>query len=500
MSQDLLYSLGLDITDFKTSAQAADEQAKSIKRGLGDLKTVITAGGVGTAVIGFFRSVVQQAMEAKGVMDENTAAVQRFGRAWADTGTVSRSWGAQVLGTINRIGEGFGLLARMQIEGGQGFFGRLLNGDLSGALGAYGKAVADVRREHARDVELSKQEAILAQEKLKHATEDKRLREEAARITQQENAWALKNLTAQERVNQLANEYTAIERQLAAFQGTALERRAKENELRTAGLALLNAQDTLLKEQADNEKKAADAARDAARDKERTLDEQAKKNEQIAALRLKGVDQLNEAEKLQLELLEGRITKRQIEAEIALLLARGVENLTEEEKRRLGVLSNVTPVIKGQTEELEKQKKIMQQIAAFASAMAGRGGAQLNDADSDALKELLRRNRETILEQQARIPLASEAGRLYAQSDIGRLQRENQNIQRELAFRRQFERDVQLGGEDRARRNFGGDPLAFDEVFSRLTGQFEKQDETNDLLERLNRKLDAGIEVRPIGG
>jgi len=484
MSADLFYSLGLDVTDFKAGARAANEQADEIKKGLRNFKDVIGAGGVGFAVLGFFRAVVTHARESKGAVDENTAAVQRFGAAMEQNKKEALGWGAQFLGTLNRVGEILGLIGRMQIEGGQGFWKSLLSGDVSAALGSYKKAYTDVTREHQRDVELSKEEIRIAAEKQQYAAEDKRLRDEATRLNEQERSYWLANLTSQERVNQLANEYAAINRQLADFQGTALERREKENDLRKTGLALLQANHDLIKENAQKEKESAADAKRAAADREKFLDDQAKKNEEIAKLQLKGTENLTDAEKVQLEILTGKLDKRKAEAEIALLLAKGVENLTDEEKKRLAALT-------GQTAQITKQLEKVKEQAAVIMSMNVRGFKQFGEAEDDALRDLIAKSNSQI--QRNQILLSTSPDSLTTRMDIARLQQEAANAAQELAFRRNFERDLELGGEERARRNFKGDPLQFEEVLQRMTNQWQKQDKTNQLLEKNNLHLQAGF-------
>jgi len=117
MSSDLLYSLGLDITDFKTSAKASKEAADDIKQGFKGFKDVLAAGGVSTAVLGFFSSVIDYAQQAKGPIDENTAAVRRFGTALDEGKKTAQSWGVQFLGTLNQAGERLGLMFDSWIMG-----------------------------------------------------------------------------------------------------------------------------------------------------------------------------------------------------------------------------------------------------------------------------------------------------------------------------------------------------------------------------------------------
>lgn len=483
---DLLYTLGLDITEFKTSARAANEQADDIKRSLRNFKDVIGVGGVGVAVLGFFRSVVQHAMEAKGAVDENTAAVQRFGAAIEQNKGTLMNWGAQALGTLNRVGEVIGLGLRVQIEAVTNAWDRLKSGDFKGAMGMdpIRKAYQDVVREHQRDVELSKEEARLNAEKVQAATRDKQLREEANRLTQQEHDLRLKSLTAQERVNQLGNEYWAKVRELATFEGNALDRREKENAVRKAGIVLLQAQQDLVKDTAETEKDAAQAAKQAAAEKKRAQEDELQRVEEATRLRLKGVENLTAAEKVQLEILEGRLTKESRLAEIKLLSAKLTDGtITPAEKERLAALV-------GQTVEMEKQVSLLEAQVKITKALNVRGFDQFEDASDEALQALIRKNQSAISRNNALMFSQGNMGNLTTNWDNARLQQEAANAKQELQFRQQLRRNINIGGEDFARSQFSGDPLLFDEVLQRVTGTWDRQDKTNDLLEKTNRKLD----------
>ena len=82
---------------------------------------------------------------------------------------------------------------------------------------------------------------------------------------------------------------------------------------------------------------------------------------------------------------------------------------------------------------------------------------------------------------------------LTTRMDIARLQQERANAQQELAFRRTTKRDYEIGGEDYARSRFQGNPLLFDDILARLRGNWDKQDETNDLLKKQKLTLEAGF-------
>lgn len=493
MNNDLEYSLGLNVTGFKASAGVVDEQTKALKRGFEGFRDVITFGGVGLIVLDFFRDVVSYAQNASGAIDENTAAVKRFADGLDETRQGSLSWGAQILGVINRSGEGLGLLTRTGIEATEkGFWGSLIRGDISSSLTAIKGAFDDVRSAHQRDVEVSKEEVRVESLKAKYGEDNKRILAETSRLAQQERDFRLSTLTRQERVNQLTNEHLELQRQLSAFEGDAVPRRDLENKTRAAGLALLRAQHDLLKENEQGEKQAAAAAKQAAADREKFLNEEAKRVKEIAALRLKGVENLTTAERLQLDLLEGRVKQRDLEHEAQQLLLKGVEMLTDVERERLALLTGQTVEMKKQNDELKEQEKTVIGINV-------RGFNQFKQASEEALQALIdqsksqiQRIKESLFTQGA---LDSFTGRL----DIARLQQEIANARQELEFRQSLQRDLALGGEDFARRNFRGDALAFDEVLQRVAGNWSRQDETNQQLQTLNRQLRDGIDVRPVG-
>jgi len=276
MSSDLLYSLGLDITDFKTSAKASKESADDIKQGFKGLKDVLAAGGVATAVLGFFSQVVDYAQQASGKLDENTAAVKRFGDAIDANKKEVLGWGAQLLGFLNRAGEGWGLLIRGFIDG-----------------------FDEVKKSNQEERE-STAAAIAAREALNAAAARRNaIAAERKKLEQEFNALADQGLTKQETYNNLVQNARAEREKLGTLQKGSLDYQEQENRFKAASNAMLKARKDLDKEQSDEEKKrTAELAK-----QQKLLDEQkSKKGETVAVAKV----QLATEEEITAELMRQR--------------------------------------------------------------------------------------------------------------------------------------------------------------------------------------------------
>lgn len=101
----LLAKLGLNTSEFRAGIRDATDKAKDFKRSWSDLGVLFAAGGILTAVVGFFRAVVNHAQEAKGELDENTAAVRRFSEYFSNAKNYVLELGAGLLGVVTRTVE-----------------------------------------------------------------------------------------------------------------------------------------------------------------------------------------------------------------------------------------------------------------------------------------------------------------------------------------------------------------------------------------------------------
>ena len=82
--------LGLKPEGFKAGIKQASDATKSFEKDWKNLGKIFSAGGLVYLVTGFFRTIIDHAKEASTSVDENTAAVRRFGSRWPRPRT--RSW------------------------------------------------------------------------------------------------------------------------------------------------------------------------------------------------------------------------------------------------------------------------------------------------------------------------------------------------------------------------------------------------------------------------
>ena len=240
MSSDLLYSLGLDITDFKTSAKASKESADDIKKSFKGLKDVLAAGGVATAVLGFFSQVVDYAQNSKGKLDENTAAVKRFGDAIDQAKDLSLKAGTLVLGTFNRLGEAIGEAINIAR------FGWSQWAKDQDALAASAAAAEAAERS-------------LADAKKKNGAEFEKITTSLINLKKQEQDLSLQGITAQETYNKNYQAYLDLIVKQANFSGPEIERRRLELQIAEAHLDTGKARLAVDKEAAAEAKKNAEA-------------------------------------------------------------------------------------------------------------------------------------------------------------------------------------------------------------------------------------------------
>ena len=240
MSSDLLYSLGLDITDFKTSAKASKESADDIKKSFKGLKDVLAAGGVATAVLGFFSQVVDYAQNSKGKLDENTAAVKRFGDAIDQAKDLSLKAGTLVLGTFNRLGEAIGEAINIARFG-------------------WSQWAKDQDALAASTAAAEAAERSLADAKKKNGAEFEKITAGLINLKKQEQDLSLQGITAQETYNKNYQAYLDLIVKQANFSGPEIDRRRLELQIAEAHLDTGKARLAVDKEAATEAKKNAEA-------------------------------------------------------------------------------------------------------------------------------------------------------------------------------------------------------------------------------------------------
>ena len=428
MSNDLLFSIGLDVSDLKTSAKAAKEQADEIKKGFKGFKDVLEAGGVAAAVYSFFNSVIDYAKQSKEAMDPNIAAVKQFGDGLAGIKEGALKLGVIAVGAFNRLGDAIGEAIKIARDGWSAW--------------AKGEEQLEATAAAAAAAEKSLAEAK------KHADEFKKITEALVEVKKQEAALALQGITKQETLNNLTNDYLRIGIQLANGGQDALTRRKLELDLAQAHLAMGKAE-------LDVKKEDASLAEKADKEAEKSLDEQIKQFNALGEVKQKQL--AYERSKLSVEEQSQLLTTERYQLE-KLLLDKNISMTKETETRnrllevtkqldqfaadnageRLATEQAITEQKKAQVEIISSGPGYQSQSTAALQGQRARVASNLSDAE---FNDVLGANR-------------SPFGTLHDAS-IEQFRNQLAKIDAELALRRTVQNYSARYGEDAAVRQYG---------------------------------------------
>lgn len=275
------------------------------------------------------------------------------------------------------------------------------------------------------------------------------------------------------------------------IRGNAAEKQTRQDLLET--LKTINQAKETQKARADQTKRVAEAEREALR----AIKEEAEIIEKLANAKKK-LDDLDRDARLKKMTDDQRLValakeKQAVEIEIAkytkmtadgyTLTVFGTEDLIGLKERQRDIEKEITET----TEEKAKaEKEITGEIKAQMGLIAGIGGGkQFNDASDAALEEVIRRNNA----RTQQVNTGANGYGIAQQLELARLNLETANAQKELATRRQYSDTLSRpGGLDQARRNFQGDPLAFDSFISQI------QNKTPDPKDAALKGIDDGIQ------
>jgi hypothetical protein len=415
--------LGLNTSTFSQRLNAAQGDAKNVKRDWGDFKDLVGAAGFGAAAISFFNFAIEGARNSKDATDKNAEAVRNFADGLDGMKSKAQGLAVALVGGLNRLGEAAGE-----------YYGNMLG--LNDAT-AENVALVESTAKAAAEAERS-----LAESK-KHAEEFKAITKQLADIDAKREEQRFKALTDQERMNELENKLMEINRAKQQWNLSAIEQRRLELQYSQTSLALEAERTAYFKKQTeasekakeaehaaymqtlDSQKKIAVLNREIAMlqsainnsvtseaDKQRLIErlkarqvelgkenaavtkEQRKQveelekasrlsgNEQLElfVLEYKGLTALTEQERVRYDQLKLMEKEKKLQVKIDELASKGVENLTAEEKARLaqlmfqkgvldeqiqalmeilGLINKVNVASGVVTKELDKQKQIL---------------------------------------------------------------------------------------------------------------------------------------------
>ena len=513
MGEEMLLRLGLRIDGFQANRKKATDETKEFQKNWQDMGKVIGAGGLTAAVVSFFRTAIDHARDAKTAQTEHTAAVREFGDGIDYLTGKAKDSAVFVTGTFNKLGSAIGEAINIARQG----------------WGAWAEGQDKL---DATAAAAERAEKALAETK-KHAAEFNQISAKLKAAEEQRHDILLKGLTAQERVNQLANELAVAEKKLAESSGNALEQRRAQLEVETKKNDLLTAQNDLTKQQAD-ERKKSDAEAEKSRERLAQLDEKAEaflrselsargqlnalRNDEldlqlqlreldqnsveyaeafnrlldvrgqlgqaekkvaeetrdIAALMLKGEENLTALEKEKLALLRGETTERRQQEELSRLLEIGVANLTDAERKRLQVLI-------GQTAEQQKQTAAVAERVNLELRRVGAGNGDLSDRQ---LTEKIDNLKQDIFN---RTLWMRDNGVSY-DPFLGFNQSQLDTAQRESDLRSRARALVPKLGESTTQTILGVDAAEFERILKYVTAP-DAAKESKDLLKSIDRQL-----------
>lgn len=255
MSDDLSYSLGLQIENFQQGAHEAIAQTREIHHELRGIRTAIEAGGVGVIAISFLRDVADWAEKSGDKLDSNVQALIRWKHAAADGGDAIKGFAAGLIGPIIKAGEGLGMMLRGIYEG-------VHNPSSTKSplqmLKNIAQAWKDIGAAEFTSQALDQQQLTDGANRTKQLDEQaaklKEIRAEAAKLGQADMDYNFSQLSTAQQLNQLLSIRKLIESDLANFKGKEPDREKLINELTANGTEIAKTRDKLAKEGVKTEK------------------------------------------------------------------------------------------------------------------------------------------------------------------------------------------------------------------------------------------------------
>jgi hypothetical protein len=461
----ILLALGLKTDGFAAGLKDVKDQTKSLKSEWKGLKDVMIVAGPALAMLGFFRSMIEHAREAKGAIDENTQSVRNLGDGWDYLVKGAKDFGVQAVGLLARVGENLVDMTRYAWNGADAFEAE------AAALKQSEEGVARMAKNQI-EANAHRAEFLKITEQLK-SIEEKRVDLARGELNvSQAFGYAYINLLETKRK---LNELSQGEKTLTEFN---LQQRQLTIDVAKAQLLYEQASLAVGKDQREiNAKGFAEdlkwvKAQDAASQKhkeylfnQKFLTEQiADLQKQESTLKKKAVgDSVKQVEldAVRVKLAEARLT---LEEQIAVAVA------------------NARKEAQTQVDLAKLNAKITADFMAQLY-MGGHSSQDIQRSSDAALKDLLQKNNaEANKLQQAD---AGNAFHFGSSIDIQRLQNENTRIKAELELRSDIRKGVDFYGVEGARKNFKGDPLVYDKLVDEFTRTQDRTDKTNQLLSDL---------------
>ncbi len=358
-----LLDANAQVKAFKKAGESTEDeglmgQLKGIKNSFRNFKDLLAAGGIATAVVGFFRLAIDRAEELKGELNANAEAVRGFADGLKAAKDVAGNFAVLVIGTFNRLGEAIGetvnIVRSFITNGTQGFEVWARTQD----------AIANT----ARDAAIA--EKNLADARKKNGAEFEAITKNLADLEKKSQEQKLKGITNDETQLNLIGRMWELQAKLRDSETSAIEKRRTQLEIAKTQLALDEVTLSVKKEEAAATKKnteemekqwetarkeAADLAKRKALSQEQEIE--------IFVLQQKNAATLTKADRDRLAVLMLQREEKAKQVQIEDLLQKKItEGLSPEETKVLGELLK-------QTTELQKQIIAKQLLANVATTV-----------------------------------------------------------------------------------------------------------------------------------
>ncbi len=485
------FKLFADASQFQRELKEATESAKNVQRGLKDIGVniggLLGIGAVTNAFLSTVNAAQQLRDEAEKVgraVDSSVDSVARLGDSLDMLKNGARDVGIATLGTFTKIGEEIGDMWLWVFEG-QSMQSIKANAKISKDAEDTLKKIAEANENRAQKIADADERLAKAQREnaIKRAGDEDKLNAllgEQMRIQEEINKTGKNTVKARELQIESENNITAIVTERDRIAKKAIEDQAKAD-----------------KEAEKNQKELADAQAKFDERREKAADK-------LAELRFKALsdeEKVNVLAKQELELREA----------VAALKAGGVDSteaelmLLEKQNELIGAQEQLRQranksakdgydAAKMARVEAEGALKAMGDIITAQFNLRRSEGAISGASDSE-LREFIKRTRERI----AAIDQVPMSGAEQVSGGFGRkfekipLTSDLNRALEELKLRESLRTTFRLGGEEMARSNFKGDPLAFDQLAQRFVTDSrttqEIQKEQTDQLRDLNARL-----------
>lgn len=474
--------LGLKPEGFRAGLKRARDDTKGFEADWKSLKKIFAAGGIATLALGFLKSFASDAQAARDELVRMGEPIPRTTRALAELGDAMERFKALASISVGYVAAGWQDLFNLIASGINRVRGISESQENERMAGFAAAEAGEKRLQKARE-DNSPEKIAAAEKRLADTRRDGAF--QAADNEGKMNILLEENIRLRELVNTTgehsikgAEARIALEKNLVEIRKVnaditkdeATDQKKIDDEVRKRW-------DEMIRHEKDREsmrdrlKKAQFERLDLEKQIEVLSQNQSALEKNIADAKLQHVDTLA----LEVQQAENLVTLDAKRAEYATFIADEAARAAAKKAKEVEVARTLKEL---------NDKSYADTIAAMTQS--GLDREQLRTANDKTLQEILRRKQGNLTS------LGAAGGSLsFDDNYFGRIKLQNEinELKAQLDYNAGLRRDFSTGGEFRARRNFKGDPFQFEEALQRVTGQWQKQDEANDLLRSIKTSL-----------